>query len=802
MHVGTPIVRLHQVSKSYGPTAANRNLSFELPRGGIVGLVGANGAGKSTLMRILSGIETPDSGEIAFDGIRIDATQFNPRQAARRGIRIVHQELSLCGNLSVLENFYLEDPASTASSLRWRPMLARRASQAVEAIFPGANISPTAPVADLSLAQRQMVEIAKAASDEGLKLLILDEPTSSLDSTRSEQLLRFMRKRSKDVTFIFITHKLREVLGVASTILVMRNGSLVWQGGVGQTGIDHLVDLMGGGLNRPDRGITTGSARTVADIVPTVLPPLLIIPAEDPMNGLDRPILLHPGEVIGLAGLEGGGQREFVKRIQATRRKTTAFVAGDRAREGVFPTDTVQFNAIIGDIARRGLAAYCAPRDALRRLAPWFDRLTLPLSRASSPILDLSGGNQQKALMARALVTDAPLVLLDDPTRGVDVRVKEELYAIIREMAARGTAFLWGSTEDAEFLQCDRVLVFRGGRAQAEFQGKEISEAAVVAASFERDAAGGQRTVSRERRRSVLDVLAPVTLAIVLVIMAILNPSTMSDFGLSLLLNAAVPVVLVAISQMFIVGGSEIDLSIGAFAGMTSVISATALVLAPLLGVLALLLSVVGYSVMVLVIELFAVPAIVVTLGASFVWLGIGYTIQLTPGGASPAWLTAIFTFSMRPIPTPLVLIAVAVGIAAFVNASRSGVVLRAIGNNRRAVGQLGWPVLQYQIGRYALASLFGVGAGLSLTAVNGSSDVNAGTSFTLMSVASIVIGGSLLQGGWVRPLRTACGALTLSLAGAILGLLNVSTDYSPAVQGGLLVFILLITSIFRGSKE
>jgi len=252
----------------------------------------------------------------------------------------------------------------------------------------------------------------------------------------------------------------------------------------------------------------------------------------------------------------------------------------------------------------------------------------------------------------------------------------------------------------------------------------------------------------------------------------------------------------VALGQMFVVGGSEIDLGVGAFAGLANVLSATFLVSAPLLGAATLLVALGAYAGLGLLIQARAIPAIVVTLGASFIWAGVGYALQPTPGGSAPGWLAAAAAFHLAGVPASVLVVVVAAIAASLLNASRLGVVLRGFGANPRAVAQCGWSPLAASLSRYAIAGCFALLAGLAMTAINTASDINAGGSYTLLSVAAVVVGGSALIGGRIAPVGVVCGALSLSLIGSLLGFLGVSTDYNAAVQGGLLIAILVLRAM------
>jgi ribose transport system ATP-binding protein len=489
------------------------------------------------------------------------------------------------------------------------------------------------------------------------------------------------------------------------------------------------------------------------------------------------------------------------KRTAIDRRARASFVSGDRLREGVFSLWSVLANIGLGQVAGLPMLRFLSGADEQRIVTPAAERLRLDIDRLKSGILELSGGNQQKALVARALVADTPIILLDDPTRGVDVAAKRDFYRLTAEIARSGRLIIWHSTEDSEFLECDRVLVFANGRIVAELRDEAITEQNIVDASFKAatSPAAALRKPSRtgETWKKALVSSTPfVTLALVLAVMASQNPRIASVFGLDLLLWAAVPVALVALAQMFVVGGSEIDLGIGAFAGLINVVSATLLIDAPSLGALSFVGALVAYCALGALIQLRRIPAIVVTLGASFIWGGIAYTLQPTPGGSSPDWLTAAISWSVPGLPTSLVMLAL-IAVAAFVlDRTPFGVTMRAFGANPVAMSRAGWSAPKYASLRYLIAGVFGLLAGLSLTAINTASDYNSGGSYTLLSVAAVVVGGCSLAGGLISPLGVVAGSVTLSLIGALLGMLNVSSDYNAAVQGVLLPVILALKTL------
>jgi ribose transport system ATP-binding protein len=806
----TALIELTEITKAFGPTLANAKIDLAIYSSDVIGLVGGNGAGKSTLMRVLCGITQPTMGRLAFAGEEQSFVHYDAAAAQRHGVRMVHQELSLCATLSVAENFFVESPQHARALPGWRGVYRRAARRALDAVFPGNGIDVDARVDRLSIGERQMVEIARATATPNVRLVVLDEPTSSLDLERSRQLRDYVRASAQSgLAFIFISHKLHEVVDVASRVVVLRNGRLAWAGAVTESSVDRLVELMGGDATTAHPQADRRGANAGAEVVR--ITGAFVGERSDSFS-------LRRGEIVGLAGLEGHGQKDLLRAIyragrgedgDVTRREPASFVSGDRQKEGVFPLWSVLDNIAIGRIAMRSGLASVSNRIEREAAAPAAERLRLDTARFSSRILELSGGNQQKALVSRAVAAMSPIVLLNDPTRGVDIATKQDFYRQCGDLAREGRTLIWHTTEDAELLACDRVLVFANGQIVRELNGAALTEEAVVAASFSH-LAGSSRGRGDRRARGIgafvnrlVDFAPFIGLALVLVVMTLANPAVASVFGLDLLLMPALSLVLVTEAQMFVVGGGEIDLGVGAFAGLISVLSATWLHDQPLMGSFAIAAAAIAYALMGGLIQSRKIPAIVVTLGASFIWAGVGYSIQPTPGGESPEWLTALTNWSISPfIPTSVVLIAFVALTGFLLDRSPLGVALRGFGANATAMIASGWPPVRFALLRYLIAALYAGAAGLSLTAINASSDINSGNSYTLLSVAAVVMGGCALTGGIVAPIGAVVGAITLALIGALLGALGVSSDFNAAAQGAVLIGLLAMRYFANGGDE
>jgi ribose transport system ATP-binding protein len=475
------IVSLEGVEKHFGAVCALGGVDLSVGRGECVGLVGHNGAGRSTLMNVLAGVLPPSAGRVVVAGEPQDA--YSSRRAKQLGIRCVFQELSLCPNLTVAENTRLFHAA--LKGFGWRRRAAALIQETLDEIFPGHGISPSMQVQDLSIGRRQMVEIARAftVTDEPLKLVILDEPTSSLDGRTSDQLLTYLRRQaSGGMSFILISHMLGEILGHSDRIVVMRDGRTVVSDAAVNFSRDRLVAEMGGEEEAAHPLHASSFVRGTTPVVVRARP-------KGQEGGIE--LVAHKGEITGLAGLAGHGQTALLRAIfdasgrgQISLDGPVALVAGDRQSDGVFPSWSIARNITLRSLgALRQGALISAARE--KELAErWQQRIRIKTPDMDNPILSLSGGNQQKALFARALASDAAIILMDDPMRGVDISTKLEVYDIIRQEAANGRTFLWYTTETEELLHCDQTYVFRAGMIVAGMAQGEVTEEKVIQASF------------------------------------------------------------------------------------------------------------------------------------------------------------------------------------------------------------------------------------------------------------------------------------------------------------------------------
>lgn len=476
-------VTLTAIEKSFGAVRALAGVDIALEPGECLGLVGHNGAGKSTLMHVLAGTLQPDQGRLVIGG-RDVSRQYGASNASAHGIRCVFQELSLCPNLTLAENVRIVHRA--LKGIGWKAKARRLIGAKLDEIFPGHGIDVDQEAGDLNIGQRQMAEIARAftVTDEPLRVVILDEPTSSLDAVTAKQLLTFMRREvARGTSTILISHLLGDVLDYCDRIAVMKDGKVVAEKKAKGFDRNSLVAAMGATTGKAGAGIA--ARRQISSA--------LTIEATPETAAQTGKLSVRKGEIVGLAGLAGHGQtRMLIQIFDGARRQSAvtrvdgraAFIAGDRQSDGVFNLWSIGENVTVGALRHLRKGPLIRPEGEQSMARDWKQRMGIRTPDMNDNILTLSGGNQQKALFARALGSNADIVLMDDPMRGVDIGTKLEVYEMIRAEAEAGRSFVWYTTEIDELRHCDRAYIFRNGAIVAELQGDELSEDKVLHASF------------------------------------------------------------------------------------------------------------------------------------------------------------------------------------------------------------------------------------------------------------------------------------------------------------------------------
>ena len=493
-----PIIQLEHATKRYGGIAALDGVSFYLHPGEIHALAGENGAGKSTLCKLIAGVVAPSEGQLWVDG---EAVSFSaPRDASRRGISMVYQETSLVPQLTVAQNIVL-GRERTFNSVRKVRNAARQVLQRLNF-----NVDPTQLAGSLSAAKRQMVEIARAVLNDA-RVIILDEPTAALTPEETEHLFELMASlKKRGVAMIFISHALEEALTHADRISVLRNGQLVATGPSVEFDRPRLIRHMVGEDLLDQRERSSLQHHTVS-----ALPVLRVENLRMGSMVNNMSFSVFPGQITGIAGLIGSGRSEMARVVMGHTKRNfgggriwldgreirytlpahavadgIAYISEDRKLDGYFDTMSIRENVELGWLAKFGRGRFFVPFAKLRDLArSWSERLSIRSIGEGQPVLHLSGGNQQKVVIAKSLAQKPRLVIFDEPTRGVDVGAIAEIRKIIRDFAEGGAGVILISSYLPEILDLsDRILVAKSGTIVAEFSREEATAAAILNAAI------------------------------------------------------------------------------------------------------------------------------------------------------------------------------------------------------------------------------------------------------------------------------------------------------------------------------
>lgn len=475
------ILSVREVSKTFPGVKALDDVSLQIRRGVVHGIVGENGAGKSTLMKILSGVYTKDSGSIQFDGQTVETT--SPMESLRMGLSIIYQEFSLVNSMTVGENIFL-GRFKEAGGMRGTH---QKAKELLERI--GSSISTRTLVSELSTSEKQMVEIAKALSFQS-KLIIMDEPSSSLTEEELASLGEIIRQlRGQGISIIYISHKLDEIFEYCDYVTVMRDGHVIDTRPVGELSRRDMVSMMVGRTienEYPERPHCVGG-------------PLMRVEHLNTRKLKDISFTLNKGEILGLVGLVGAGRTEIVRAIygadkakqkeiridgetvnitcpQDGKKYGMAFVPEDRKQQGLVLPFSVEANISMANLPKVKKGVFLSRGKERQMAQRQIEELLIKTSSAQTPVVELSGGNQQKCIIGRWLETSPRILILDEPTRGIDVGAKYEIYMLMKKTVEAGSSIILISSELPEVLNMsNRVLTIANGRITGEFDPEQTS---------------------------------------------------------------------------------------------------------------------------------------------------------------------------------------------------------------------------------------------------------------------------------------------------------------------------------------
>lgn len=815
-----PALVLAGITKTYPGVRALSDVTVTVARGQVHAILGENGAGKSTLVGIAAGSVVPDSGSIGLAGDEF--ARIQPREARERGLAIVYQIPALAPSLSVLDAVLLLLPESK------RPKR-RGAAAWLTAHFAslGLTIDPAATISSLSQREAHLIEIAAALASDP-QVLVLDEPTEALGPEETRWLFeRIQELLARDVAVVYITHRIPEVVEIASELTVLRDGKVVGRGMVADFTADQIVELIVG------RSLETTFPDKAAPSDPGAEPLLEVLELSG--TGFRNVSLsLMPGQIIGLAGVEGNGQREFLRALSGRRvgsgrvlvhgeevslrspraatRAGIAFLPGDRMGEAMFGKMSVRENVVAPSIDEAMPTGFADRPREYRLTRQAIAGLAVKTPTLETPVSSLSGGSQQKVLLARARLGEPRVLLVEDPTQGVDAGARVEIYAFLRRLAASGIAIVVLSTDAVELEGlCDRVVVFSRGTVQANLSGDGVTERSITGAAVlsSTESTTTVKALPIKRRKGVAwrgEAQAGILVALTLVLglaTTIVSSSFLNPLNMSQLLAASATLVLVGLAQLLVVMTGGIDLSIGSVVALSGVVVSYFGTAGPGyfgVGVLLALLAGLGVGLVNgLLVTRLSIPPVIATLVTSIAVVGTAQVLRPTPGGAASSEIMTAIGTTVAGIPLVL---ALAVGVAVLcwfiIQRTRLGRGLRAAGSDPLKANRMGVSVPSMRLFAALAAGFLAALAGLVLYSKTGIGDANTGQALTLTSVTAIVIAGASIFGGSGSAIAVAAAGLLLQTITNSLTFLSLSLSWQYWMQGAFVLFAAVVPMIAR----
>ncbi len=860
------LFRMDGISKRYGGVRALEDARLECFPGRIHAVLGENGAGKSTLIKVMAGVVQPDSGLMELEGQPV--TFRKPAAATAAGIACIFQELSLIADLSVADNIAITSPPTRFGLIDRRSQ--RRLAEKALARAGAEDIHPLSPVKDLPLSRRQMVEIAKALA-RNPKILILDEATSALTVADVVRVFRVLKQlRSEGLTIVYISHRMHEIAELADDCTVYRNGRYVATFAAGTKSDDAVVEMM---IGREYKSVFPPKPTQTPDGAAVLSVKNLSWAGH--LKGID--LSIKRGEVVGLGGLDGQGQHELLLALFgvlngvsgtveicgksvtlrdpcSAKKKAVgmALIPEDRKTEGLMLPMSVRDNlsfAAIERFSRFGLIQRSTEEAAVGEI---IRILNIRCDGIDGPVGALSGGNQQKVVIGKWLMTEPRIILLNDPTRGVDVGTKQELYQSLRRLADEGAAILFYSTDYDELIGCcDRVLVLYNGGVVRTLESGAITERNLVTSALNLPVAEARsvtpaaspevrpgegsllsdlafnpststsmpsvvsahehvrppNTGEKKTKRkgdwhfhltSQRRILFAVALFVVMFTLYVSkHPAGLNPRVINTAANKGVLLALVAMAQTIPILTAGLDLSVGMVFVLANCIASTLVVGSPLetaLGVLAVLaVGIICGSINGAVVVYGRLQPIIATIATGAIYYGCALWLRPAPGGTiNTDFADAIVGSLPGGIPVALILL---LGVVFLFwlpyKHSVLGRAAYAIGSSEQAAFMCGIPIARAKFFAYLMAGVLASMAGLLLTCITYSGEANTalGSTYTLNSIAAVVLGGTSLFGGSGGAIGSIFGAFVLRTVGDLL----IVFDFDPLWQPLFLGVVLLV---------
>jgi ribose transport system ATP-binding protein len=841
MNDSAPLLEVRDVAKRFGAVIALKSATLTLLRGEIHALMGANGAGKSTLVKILTGVHPADAGTITINGAK--RVFRSPAEARRAGIVSVYQDPALVPDLTISQNMRLADV----------PLADVRSAFSELGIE---DLDPNALVRDIPYPVLRLIDLARALASNPA-LLVLDEITAALPANLAERVFTVMRGwRERGNSVIFISHRMAEVGALCDRATVLRDGVTVGIIDTAPGSGEKIVSLMLG-LD-PTKVSSSESAQRQTrsgddDLVALEVRDLCYVHRLKNVS-----FSLRAGEILGVAALEGQGQQELFDCIAGVTRNDGGEIAaygqklklnhpGDAIAAGLVLVPANRLQALLPQRSIHENVALPLVRDPSNwglinarterhRVSNAVKRLQID-TRAESQLRRLSGGNQQKVVIARWIATGFQTLLCFDPTRGIDIGTKQQIYRLLREMADAGSSVLLFTSELPEIaLVCDRTIVVFGGEIVAEMPASEADEETLLRAAHGLEVgpaigaaprasvrSSGAAAITELADKSPLSVQAPdqssglidkiwgavvrypalfgmpaLLLAFLMATVAI-HPR-FDSFDAQSVAMAALPLACAAAAQAIVVISGGIDLSIGSVMAVANVLAARTMNEAGFGESLWLALAILAAGAAIgavngLLVIVSRVPDVIVTLTSGFIWGGVALLILEKPGGGAPPEFANLGTGTLITewLSNSLVLLVVAVALVWIpVRMSRTGLRIYATGSDKIAAFRSGVNVEVARLTAYVLGGLFSAIGGLGLTMTTGIGSPHAGVLYTLSGLAAVVIGGVSLTGGRGGVVGPVIAAFVLTLIPADLIFLNIDPNFGQVIQGTLIVLVVM----------
>ncbi|MBB1510942.1 ATP-binding cassette domain-containing protein [Tessaracoccus sp. MC1756] len=822
--VGQAVLEMRDITKRFGGVAALTNVSFTVQPGEVHALLGENGAGKSTLMNIATGSLHADEGAIIIDGEAIE--HLTPITATKQGIAIVHQHPAVLEDLSVLENLLVALPNSFFKGGNVRA----KARELLDRV--NLTIHLDERVETMTVAQKHLLEIAKALAVDP-RVVVLDEPTAPLGSDSVDMLFELVRDSvSRGTAVIYITHRMAEVRQLADRVTVLRDGKVA-------------------GADLPVGDVTDAEllALIVGRKLESTFPEKYHAPADSPANlvvqGLSGPgfkdisFQAKRGQIIGISGVVGNGQPELLRSLaglaphsgtveidgQRLRQNDllsrSGYMPADRHREGLIMDFTVGDNAAIAALKKFTSGPLLSRKKEVDATSEALNSLSVKARSLDAPASSLSGGNQQKIVMARTMLSEPQLVLADEPTQGVDVGARAELYGILREISSNGTPVIVNSSDAMELEGlCDVVLVMSRGQIVEVLSGDDISEermvhAAVSAQTHSIEVPRKREAADSGRLRRFLrgDYAPPAMLVLVIIALAAyiftVNERYLNDFNINSVLMLTTALGFIALGQTvaLLIGG--IDLSVGPLAGLLVVVGSFFIndgsaVGSIILGFAAMILVslVVGHLNGVL-IRFGRFTAVAATLTLYIALQGLSFILRPTPGGSINRDIIAVLQLKLGPIPLVFLAMIVAVAILEYyLRRTRWGWNIRATGSDQANARRVGVKLNREVVGAFVLTSFMTFFGAVILMAQIGLGDPAQGVNYTLSSITAVVLGGTSLLGGRGSFIGSALGALLLTQVLNATVFLRLDQSWQYWLQGGMILIAAVLYTLARHRRR